>query len=267
MARVASLGMYDPPGASPANDRLWQAIARRLNVAGVDDVPDALDRSRSLDEIWGDPDLLLAQTCGYPLVTQWKGRLQYVTTPRYRAQGCEGATHRSLIVVRRDDAGQTLTDFRGRIAALNGRGSNSGMNLPRALLAPLANGRAFFASVIETGSHGASASAVAEGRADIAAIDAVTFAHLERDAPDMTAALRTLTVTASSPALPFVTSTKTPRRVVGLLRRAISGAIDEDREAADRLFLDGTERIGIRRYQVLATMESRARRKGYPVLA
>jgi ABC-type phosphate/phosphonate transport system substrate-binding protein len=267
MARVASLGMYDAPGARAANDSLWQGIASRLTAAGVEGVPDTLDRSRSLDEIWADPDLLLAQTCGYPLVTQWKGKLQYLTTPRYRAPGTEGASHCSLIVVRKDDPGQTLNDFRGRTAAINGRGSNTGMNLPRALLAPLANGRAFFTEVIETGSHGGSAVAVAEGRADLAAIDAVTFAHLERDVPEVTAALRTLATTASCPSLPFVTSLTTPRRVVRLLRDAISQTIEDDREAAGSLFLDGAERIGIRRYQVLATMEARARRRGYPVLA
>jgi ABC-type phosphate/phosphonate transport system substrate-binding protein len=264
---IASLGMYDSTTLRDANDALWSAIAGRLRSAGLARVPDELDRSRPLPEIWDDPDLLFAQTCGYPLMTRWSGRLRYVTTPRYRAPGCEGPTHRSRIVVRRDDDTRTLADFRGRHLALNERGSNTGMNLLRALIAPLARGGLFFGRVTETGSHWASARAVAGGAADIAAIDAVSYFHLEREAPDIVARLRTLCWSEDGPTLPFVTAAATPESVVRKLRHAITQAIGDARTAADALLLDGVETVGLRRYRRLITLENRSVRIGYPVLA
>jgi hypothetical protein len=47
----------------------------------------------------------------------------------------------------------SLDDLRGGRCAVNDLGSNSGMNLLRAEIAPLANGKAFFKSVLVTGSH------------------------------------------------------------------------------------------------------------------
>jgi ABC-type phosphate/phosphonate transport system substrate-binding protein len=221
MRRIASLGMYDSPELHDANDALWSAIAVHLRAAGIRDVPDRLDRTRPPDEIWGDPDLLLAQACGYPLATQWRDRLRYVATPRYAAAGCEGATHRSRLVVRQDDAAIALPALRGRRVAVNAADSNTGMNLLRALVAPLATDGRFFGSIVRTGSHHASAQAVASGEADIAALDCVTFAHLERAEPTLARALRTLAWSAPSPGLPLVTAATTSDADLRILRRAV----------------------------------------------
>ncbi|HEX7388528.1 MAG TPA: hypothetical protein VF286_00360, partial [Acidiphilium sp.] len=61
---VASLGMYDFPWLRPATDRLWAAIRDRMRMSGADAVPETLERSRALEDIWRDPNLVLAQTCG-----------------------------------------------------------------------------------------------------------------------------------------------------------------------------------------------------------
>ena len=265
--RIASLGMYDSEALQSANDRLWAAIAGHLHAAGLDRVPDRLDRSRALEDIWDDPELLLAQTCGYPLMTRWQGRLRYVATPCYRAPGCDGARHSSRIVVRHDDEAETLAGLRGRRLALNDRHSNTGMNLLRAIVAPLADAGRFFGTVIETGSHAASARAVADGNADIAAIDTVTFAHLDRAAPDVTRRLRTLGWTAGTPGLPFVTAVTASAGTIRALRHAIGLAIQDERAAADQLLLDRIERIGLRAYDRVKTLEIRSVRMGFPVLA
>lgn len=134
MSRVASLGMYDLPHLRQANDRLWTAIAARLRHAGLADVPDRLDRDRPLADIWDDPALLLAQTCGYPLTTRWRDRLTYVATPAYAGEGCDGDHHRSRFVVRRDDAATCLAALAGLRAAINAVDSNTGMNLLLSLI-------------------------------------------------------------------------------------------------------------------------------------
>lgn len=266
MSRIASLGMYDFEGLQAANDDLWRAIARRLYDQGIGPVPDVLDRTRPLDEIWADPNLLLAQACGYPLVTRFQDRLRYVATPRYRATGCDGVTHRSRIVVRADDPAQTLGECRGHRLAINDRGSNTGMNLLRVSVTPIARRKPFFGSVIETGAHAVSAAAIAAGEADIAAIDNVTFAHLEREAPAITARLRTLGWTVRSPSPPFVTASSASDRAVTLLRRAIRGAIEDERPSADLLLLDRIDTVDIGRYGRLKRLEADAQRNGYPEL-
>ena len=267
--RIASLGMYDRPELHAANDALLTAIAAHLVDAGIERVPAKLDRSRSLAEIWDDPDLLLAQCCGYPLVTAWQGRLRYVATPRYRAPGCEDSDHRSRIVIGRDDPATSLSDFRGRRAAINERTSNTGMNLLRAAIAPLAAGQPFFGAVMETGSHAASARLIAGGDADIAAIDTVSFAHIEHSEPDVTGRLRTLGWTPAVPGLPLVTSQTTTTRQIAALRNALRHIAEEAvlADARSALLLDGIDVLKRSRYDVITTLETKAIRAGYPLLA
>lgn len=266
--QVASLGMYDRPELRPANDALWSAIAARLSAAGVAGVPPRLDRGRPLDEIWDDPALLLAQTCGYPMVTRWRGRLRYVATPRYAVAGCEGGAYRARFVVRREDRATSLAGLRGGHVAINEPLSNSGMNLLRAAIAPLAKGRRFFSAVSETGSHAASARLVATGGADLAAIDTVTFAHLERYEPGITAGLRTLAWSPAVPGLPFVTSAAASPATVALLRRTLAAVIADPQlaEARDALQLDGIGTLPASRYERIGRLEAAAVRAGYPVL-
>lgn len=268
-ARPASLGMYDHPAIGAANDALWTAIAARLITAGVEGVPAELDRARPLPAIWDDPALLLAQICGYPLVTRWSGRLRYVATPRYRVPGCEGAHHRSRFVVRRADPAETLASARGRRAAINEPTSNTGMNLLRAAVAAHAGGQPFFSTVIETGSHAASARLVASGGADIAAIDMVSFAHLERHEPNVTRNLRTLGWSVSVPGLPLVTARTTRPKDVTILRRVLQEIAGDPAlmEVRETLLLDGFDVLHPARHRSALRLERDAERAGYPLLA
>lgn len=269
MTGVASLGMYDGGSLGPANDALWAWIAGRLAARGVAGVPAALDRSRPVAAIWDDPGLLLAQTCGYPLATDLRDRLRYVATPHYAAPGCVGADYRSRIVVRADDPAERLADLRGRRLALNDRRSNSGMNMLRAMIAPLAGGRPFFAGVVETGAHRASIAAVARGTADVAAIDTVTFAALARDAPALVACVRTVAWSDASPGLPFVTGIATPPETLAHLRAVLAGAWQDPAIAPvlATLMIAAIGVVPIARYDRLRRMEDRAARLGYPRLA
>jgi ABC-type phosphate/phosphonate transport system substrate-binding protein len=217
----------------------------------------------------GDPDLLLAQGCGYPLVTRYRHRLRYVATPRYTASGCLGGQYQCRIVVRTADPAEKLADLAGRRAAINQRSSNSGMNLFRAAIAPLAGGRDFFASVVVTGSHAASLRAVVEGSADVASIDPVSFAHAIRDDPALAADLRTVGWTGLSPGLPLVTAITTPEPVVRALRRAVIDAVRsvDAMQARSALLLDGVERLPAQAYERLLGVERSAARLDYPILA
>ena len=90
------------------------------------------------------PGLIFGQTCGYPYVTGLKDTVTLIATPEYSFPGCEGASHRSFIIRRASDPRRALGEFRGATAALNAHDSNTGMNLFRAAIAPIAGGAPFF---------------------------------------------------------------------------------------------------------------------------
>jgi len=263
---IASLGMYDPRWLHHANNTLWRAIAARLRAMGIAQVPDHLTRDRSLDTIWSARDCLLAQTCGYPLTTRLGDAVTVVATPIYHAEGCDGAWHRSALVVRDDDPATDLADLAGRTAAINAPDSNTGMNLLRAAVAPLAQAGRFFGNVIETGGHARSVYAIIAGRADIAAIDAVTLALLRDRYPAIDRRIRVLGWTAATPGLPLITGV---RHHVTALRTAL-GEVMADAALAPTLGalrIAGMTVIGRSAYDAVSALENDAIDAGYPVLA
>jgi ABC-type phosphate/phosphonate transport system substrate-binding protein len=267
--RLAGFPMYDFAGLTAANDAVWQAIAAKLRAGGLDGVPDGLTRELTLDRLWLSPRLLLAQSCSYPLLTSLRGKVRLVATPRYRAPGCHGAAHGSAIVVRADDASPDLASLRGRRCAANQPHSNTGMNLLRAAVADLADGRPFFGSVAWTGSHRGSLALVANCEADVAAIDAVTLAHVARFEPDLVRRTRILGWTPETRGLPFITAGTTDDATLDLLRAALFEIGDAPAHAPLReaLLLDGFEVLSEESYRPVLDLERYAIDRGYPVLA
>jgi ABC-type phosphate/phosphonate transport system substrate-binding protein len=266
-ARIAVLPMYDAPHLRAANDELWGWLAAWLGMR-IDGVPATLDRGIGHAESWQDPRLLLGQACEYPLATRYGQYVLPLMTPTYDAPGCGAGTYRSQIVVRRDDTVSSLAGLRGRICAVNEADSNSGMNLLRAALAPVAGGRCMFREVILTGAHAASAQAVAEGTADVAAIDCVTWAHLGDASPELTGRLRVLDQTPASPALPFVTSRRFRGSDPRALRTGLAAAMDAPELAACRrtLRLVAVEHAAGDDFATVRGYAARAAELGYPVL-
>lgn len=268
LAPLAALPMYDLPELQAANDALWRAIAARLAAIGVDDVPKRLTRAPDLEAVWTSPALLLAQTCGYPLIKMLGRRVQLVATPRYRAPGCEGPFRRSAVVVRAHEAASRLADLRGARVAVNDMMSDSGMNLLRAAIAPLAGGEGFFSETVVTGAHLASAEAVAFGKADVAAMDAVTWAHLGRWRPELAFRLRVLAWTERTPGLPLITAATTDAATLQALRHALAEVAGDPQlaEVRETLRLDGFSLLPRHHYQLTAHLEERAEALGYPIL-
>ena len=236
---TVSLPMYDADRV--AVQAWWRVLAAAIEAEGIEGAPPALDWPADLDAHWRDPQLLLSQTCGYPLVTGLRGVVQLVGAFRYTAPGCAGIAYRSELVVRGVEAGGSLADFRGRVAAINDPGSHSGCNALRGLVAPLAHDGRFFRQWVVSGSHRRSLEWVRSGRADIAAIDCVTLAGLLRLRPDLLDGLRIVGSTPLAPGLPLVTAAATSAADLARLRRALSNACADPSCAPLReaLFIDG----------------------------
>jgi ABC-type phosphate/phosphonate transport system substrate-binding protein len=267
-ALIAALTMYDFAWTAQANDALWAALTKRLREAGIH-APDALTRGADVHEIWRDPKLIFGQTCGYPYIKHLRGKAALLATPIYSFPGCEGPSHRSVIVANKKRSRRALADFAGARAAINGRDSNSGMNLFRAAIAPLAQGRPFFSEVIVTGAHQASLAAVSAGAADIAAIDCVSLALLRRGRPELTDNVEAIADSPSTPALPFIISAALARSHLDAVRAALFATLADPAlaEARRTIGLIGAEILGDADYERVAELERDAIAAGYPTLA
>jgi ABC-type phosphate/phosphonate transport system substrate-binding protein len=267
-APIAALPMYDLPALETANDLLWHALASRLTEAGIKRVPLRLTRGVPVAQLWQHPRLLLAQSCGYPLVAFLGDSVRVVATPRYRAPGCCGSSYRSAIIVRAASAVERLIELRGGRCAVNDPTSNSGMNLLRATIAPLAGGRPFFGAMLHSGSHRRSVAMVGADEADVAAIDCVTFEHLRRTEPLFAAAVRVIAWTVASPGLPLVTARRTDDRTLAAMRAALADIAADSAVAPARatLLIDGFAELSGDSYACVLAFERRAAALGYPNL-
>ncbi|MDK3073127.1 PhnD/SsuA/transferrin family substrate-binding protein [Sedimentitalea sp. JM2-8] len=220
---IASLGMYDMSALRPSNDRFWSLIRDRLGFG-----PTALTRDADLWDVWQSKDLVLAQTCGMPYRKRLHPQVTLVGTPDYGPPGCPPGYYRSIFVARSDAPGRTEADFAGGVFAYNEAMSQSGWAGPMTHLGALGTR---FRGHLRTGAHAASAHAVANGQADLAGVDAVTWALLSDHDP-VTQKLKVVGATAPTPGLPFVTSKgRDPAPIASAVRRAIGDLTDKDRAA------------------------------------
>lgn len=247
---------------SAASAALWKCVADQLLTV---DIPATLSQPTDLLAHWLDPELLLSQTCGYPLTHALTGRVQLVGAFRYNALGCDGLRYRSQLICRNADTGLLLTGFRGRTVAYNSEDSQSGCNSLRALVAPLARNGRFFANAVITGSHRASIESVRNSQADLAAIDCITLALLQRDHPGVLRGLQVCGHTASAPGLPLITSLQTSATVLLALRQALHQTMRNPdlAEARAKLLIQGFAELPPSAYATISQMEASVNRAGY----
>ena len=266
---IASLTMYDLPDVTAATDAWWAGLARAMRREGIEDVPDGLRRDDDVKPTWRAPDLLFSQTCGYPLMHEFAGQLRVVATPHFDCPGCEGPRYCSLVIVRADDTASALDDLRGRVATANGPDSQSGYSALRGTIAPLARSGRFFSEVVISGGHANSLALVAEGKADVCAVDCVTHALLSRHRPGAVANLRVLGPSVDAPGLPYVTRASASDDLLQRLRAALFAALDDPGLAAVRetLLIAGAEVLPEGAYDRIIEIENDSKALGYARLA
>ena len=231
---IAALPMYDRPENRAAHDALWALVRDGLRARGVA-APDALDRQVGVWEGWSHPDLVLGQICNLPYRARMTGRVRLVGAPDHGLEGAPPGHYHSVFVARADDDTDPAA-YAGRRFAYSEGLSHSGWGAPQAWAAA----RGFrFPATLATGAHVESARAVAEGRADLAAIDAVTWRMFERWEP-FVAGLRVIGRTGVSPGLTYVTAAADPAPHL----EALAEAIDRlDAASRETLGLVGVVRL------------------------
>ena len=251
----ASLPMYLGPGTAVQD--WWTVIAGLLAQRLEEPVPAVLSQPQDLYSHWQDADLLLSQTCGYPLSTALRHKVQLVGTFAYRAPGAQGISCRSQLIRRSSDARTSLAQFANSTLAFNGRDSQSGFNAPRALLAEAGAPDPFFGSMQESGGHNTSIEWVRTGRADMASIDCVTLELWRRANPALSADIAVFAQTGAYPGLPLITSLRTPAQTVAALRECLALVATGPQYAELRapLLISGFETTTLDDYAVCLHME------------
>lgn len=245
--------------------QLLLAILEGLRAHGWDDPVELVEQPDQLENFWRDDRLLLGQACGYPLMTSLHNKVRLIGTPAYDFEGCEQHRYCSFIVVSGTSAASGLADLRGLRAVFNQPHSQSGMNALRHAVAPFAGKGRFFSCVAESGSHRASLQQLAEGDADVAAVDCVTYGYLSQHEPQTVAGLRVLDRTGSVPGLPLITANSVGDDVFALLLRVVRQTLSTS-PAATRLRLTGLAGTCPADYLAVLHMQQDAIRLHYPVL-
>lgn len=213
--------MYDWPEIRRFTDQWWQYLRHEFSRAGIL-APAQLSRDLPLTDSWQSPRLLLSQTCGYPYTSSLLDQVNLVATPDYGVPDCPVGYYRSALVVRAQDERQTLMQFYDSRFAFNALESQSGYQAIMQVLSKLQRSADFFADKILSGSHRESIRSVAEGRADIAAIDYVSWRLAEQFEP-CAKHLRVLELSPPSPGLPLICATTVDRGlVVEIVESALS---------------------------------------------
>jgi len=259
-AWIAALRMYDFPETETANDAFWALIASQCWEVGIQ-APDALERGLSAEDVWHHADLLVAQTCGYPLVFELAQSVQVLGTPCYHVDGCTGGRYSSAIIVGAADNAESLAELRGTTAAVNCLNSQSGCNALRASLVDAGAEGVFVSDIVLTGAHIETARRVRDGTARFGAIDAVTWALLMKIAPDLTRNLRVLKWTASAPSLPLVTHGSHSASMVDALRAVVEHAAAahyHSGQHADLCPIEGFQVTDINDYSEIRDMKQKA---------
>lgn len=214
-----------PAVAGGIRDRAGQVIAPDPSTLP----PDGLDAGT----LWRHPALLLSQTCWGPMERGLAGHVNVVGQPDYSGfEGGQGPLYSSAIVMRAGEAERMaaprdgrsvipLAAIRGRRLAYNDGDSMSGIIALTRDLEVLGDGLDLFASRMETGSHRASARAVAEGRADVCAIDCRTWALVQRYEPEA-GKLMIVGWTARRKGLPYICSNLLDDRTLETVRGVVS---------------------------------------------
>ena len=247
---IVSYPMYALPQMQTSLIGWWRHIASCLNDRNLEFSEPLTKIETDLYTHWLDPKLFFSQTCGYPLTTLLKNKVKLIGTPVYNCDYCQAADYCSLFIVRSGHCGSLIDDFAGKKFAFNGTDSQSGFNAVKTFLTQQSIGLPFFGENIVTGKHKCSIAKVANGDADICAVDCVTYTLLKRYQPESLNNTRVLTTTSLTPGLPFITSINTSDEIVQAIHDAIQHTCESNsmQHINSNLLIEGISRISLDTY-------------------
>lgn len=257
--------MYDWPETESQTNRLWAELTTLLRDSGID-CPTTLDRKTASAEQWTSGACLFSQTCGWPYIDHIYSHLTSITTPVYDIEGCNGTTHRSRLVCRIDDKRSTLAEFSGATVVINEADSQSGHQAMKSALTTASLPAPFFSKGFVSGAHRQSIQLVANGQADICAVDPVSWQLALRYEKTVTDALHVIGEGPKIPGLPLVCSRE---YADAMLAADITTKVEKlfndelDNDIREHLFISGARKLADDDYRVLAELNAQAIAAGH----
>ncbi len=215
---IASLPMYMRPETRDAYNRYWALIQEQLLQIGIH-APNQLSDAEDLQH-WLQDDLVFSQTCGMPYRTALKNYVQLVGTPDFGLEGCPAGYYNSVLIVHLQDEREQVTDYKTAHLAVNSKISQSGYAAPQNMAKTLGFE---FKNTVLSDAHRISAKMVANGTAEIAAIDAVTWRDIQRY-DTFAADLKVIAKTPPTPGLPYICALQFDKNDI---RQAVATALPQ----------------------------------------
>jgi ABC-type phosphate/phosphonate transport system substrate-binding protein len=217
----AALPMYDLPECRDETDALWHDILQGLHKRGAEPLVDfyRLETDPAVDELLRHPRLLLSQTCWGPISCGIAPELHILAQPDFSAYpGGMGPLYRSVIIAtgkginvskpKTKEGIIPTTQLLGKRLAFNDRASLSGyLSITADMTAATGQRKAFYSHSEHSGSHRHSVQMVANGAADVAAIDCKTWALVQKFDPAANN-VHIIGWTSARKGLPYVCSPK-----------------------------------------------------------
>jgi len=143
------------------------------------------------------------------------------------------------------------------------------MNSLRQLISRTHTGGEFFSELKISGSHVSSLEMIRNEQADVAAIDCVMLALLERYQPDVMQGIRVLGTTYDAPAPPFVVRADTPDDEVEKIRLALMDTFDDPatEQCRQDMLLEGLIPATIDDYWVINAFENFATKRNFKMVS
>lgn len=252
---IATLSMYDWPETRPELERFWLLIDSELRKSGVNSTA-SLQNSKEQLPLWLSPDLLVGQTCGWPYANLLHGKVIPFATFDYGLEGCAPGTYRSVFIGQNENDRQHISKAEALKAcpriAINGSDSQSGFHVFSELLGQPASSALLPDQLVITGAHRNSVQAIANGNANLAAIDAVAFELAKRHEAEAVNQVKILGYSQAKPGLPLITSPQN-RTKIPILFKAIESALKSlAPDDKDTLLIKGVLPVSSRKYDVFA---------------
>lgn len=218
---LASLEMYCWPENRGEWQNLWKAIRSELAQLDIP-APQFLTFGQPLEEVWLDPKLLIGHTCGWPYISKLRDKVALVGRFNFATEDCPPGHYNSVFIAPKNSELNSPDDLSGSdpSIAVNGTGSQSGFRVLREVVENIESSE----RLIVTGSHRDSIYAIADGEAELAAIDAVTW-ELAKAYEPAVEDVKIIGRSSPKPGLPLITANAN-HELVPQLFDAIRCAVD-----------------------------------------
>jgi ABC-type phosphate/phosphonate transport system substrate-binding protein len=244
MTPFASFGMYPFEPLRPAWEELWGAVH-----AHAPWTPSTLTWDGTVHERWADPACVVGHACGWPVATTLRSSVTVVGAFTLALPEAEGHRYRSVFVASRPGP---LTSFVTADTTLAANSDDSLSGWVSLQIATVGTDRPWPGPIDWTGSHLESVRAVRAGRAGLASIDELTWAHIRRLQPELVDRLHAV---GRGPWIPNpAVITRSGR--VDELRRAFAAALEDPATRGPRatLLLTGFVPLDVAEYDALAAL-------------